>query len=96
MEFKTFLDAIERTKAKLLDKSEADKAELYKKLDLGFFDQTQLLTKNSLWFASQIIDLNTSQYMYNSLKDWSDTTLAERITILGLVAELMKIGGARN
>lgn len=88
--FKSFLETIENYKKALESVPKDKKDKLHKSLDIEFKEQFDYFNLNSQSFASGIIDLNTSQYVYNSLKDWNDTTTQERIAITQLMNELLK------
>lgn len=75
---------------KLSSQSEDTKKELYKKLDIDFKDKCHFLDINVQSFASQIIDLDTSQFLYNKLRAYDSTTLAERIFITQIMSELIQ------
>lgn len=75
---------------KLSSQSDETKNELYKKLDIDFMEKTKYLDINVQSFASQIIDLDTSQFLYNKLRAYDSTTLAERIFITQIMSELIQ------
>lgn len=74
----------------LSTKTPEDKNQLYKKLDIDFKNQFMYLDINAQSFASGLIDLNTSQFLYNKLRDYTNTSLAERIVIAQLMADLLQ------
>ena len=75
---------------KLKNHPEETKNQLYKKLDIELKEQFAYLDINAQSFASGHIDLDTSQFLYNKLRAYDSTTLAERIVISQLMAELLK------
>lgn len=83
-------DMITKVSDSLNTITEAKKKQLYKSLDIEVMEKAQYFELNSQMFANQTIDLNTSQYIYNSLKGYSDTTLPERIVITKLMMELLQ------
>lgn len=72
------------------DKSDADKAKMFKTLDVSFTEKVKFFETNAYGFASGIIDLETSNFVYNKLKDFDNTTLGERILITKLMSDVLK------
>lgn len=83
-------DSIIKMNQVLESKDKLTKDTLYKKLDIGFMEKMDYFKLNSQSFASGKIDLSTSQYIYESLKIWEETTLSERIVIMQIIAELLQ------
>ena len=81
------LDKFEQT---LSSKDTETKAQLYKKLNIDLMQQFSFLDINAQSFASGLIDLETSQFLYNKLRAYDSTTLAERIVINELMMELIQ------
>ena len=81
---------LESMETKLKNHPEETKNQLYKKLDIELKEQFAYLDINAQSFASGLIDLDTSQFLYNKLRAYDSTTLAERIVISQLMAELLK------
>lgn len=81
---------MDKVRSKLETVPQDQKDKLYKTLDISVMEQASYLSKNAYAFASGKIDLNTSQFVYNSLRNWSDSTLTERIAVTQLVKELIE------
>lgn len=81
---------IDRINDKLSSKDKKTKDKLYKTLDIEFMEKAKYFELNSQSFAMGIIDLEMSQFVYNKLKDYEHTTLAERIIITQLMSELLQ------
>jgi hypothetical protein len=79
---------LNRIEESLKTQTDDAKTGLYKKLDVEVMEKTQYFELNARRFASGKIDLNTSQFIYNKLRDYENTTLPERIVITQLMMEL--------
>lgn len=75
---------------KLMLQSKETKDKLYKTLDIDFMEKTKYFELNAQSFAMGIIDLELSQFVYNKLRDYDNTTLTERIIITQLMSELLQ------
>lgn len=84
------IEVIQQTENKLKDVPEESKTKLYKSLDLNFMDKAKFFEVNSSSFAIGLIDLSVSQLIYNKLKEYDNTTLAERIVLTKIFQELLQ------
>ena len=82
--------AIDRIQGALNGQTDDAQKKLYKTLDIELFEKTKYFDINSQSFAGGVIDLETSQFIYNKLRDYEHTTLSERIVITKLMQELLQ------
>jgi len=83
-------ELINKIEDSLKNQSEETKKELYKKLDIEFLLKFTYFEINAQSFASGLIPLDISQFIYNKLRTYEKTTLAERIIISQLMMELLQ------
>jgi hypothetical protein len=81
---------LEKFETALKAQSAAAQKKLYKSLDMELLEKTEYYKLNSLSFANGTIDLETSQFIYNKLNDYTKTTLAERMFITKIMQELLQ------
>lgn len=79
---------ISKVEESLKTQTDDAKTKLNKTLDIEFMEKTAYFELNARMFASGKIDLDTSQFIYNKLRTYDNTTLAERIVITKLLSEL--------
>lgn len=84
----TLVSKVQSALDKVEDKSKFPS--LLKTLDIDFQIKAKFFDLNAQTFASGKIDLETSQYLYNKLRDYDHTTLAERVVINEFMASLLK------
>ena len=83
-------DLIAKFEAKFNELDKSKQQEFYKKMDLDFNVKTAYYKVNSESFASGLIPLEISQFVYSKLNDYNKTTLTERFIINQLMSELIQ------
>lgn len=81
---------IDRLNDILNTKDKETKDKLFKSLDVDLSEKVSYFELNAQSFASGIIPLDISQFIYNKLRDYENTSLAERIVISQLMLELLQ------
>lgn len=81
---------ISKTEGALLKVDNDKKKSLLKTLDIDFQEKAAYLDLNAQTHASGKLDLETSQWIYNKLRDYESATLAERIVLTEFMMSLLK------
>lgn len=64
--------------------------DLYKSLDISIIELTTYQNAKSVLFASGLISLDVANYLYRKLRDYANTSLAERIVLTLLFKEMLE------
>ena len=83
-------DIINRIEDKLALQTEETRKDLYKKSDIDLEEKFAYFETNARAFASGEIPYEVSQFVYNKLRTYEDTSLAERLVISQIMYELIQ------
>ena len=73
------------------NKSESEVNKIYESLDIDLVTRFKFYDINIQSFASNLIPFEISQYVFNTLNNWDNCTLADRFIITKLMTELLQI-----